>query len=70
MLNSGENLMDKKKLQPHQAHPISRTTNGQLPSELAELTEEMLDSNGTTGVLPSAKECVPWYCSYDGDDAE
>lgn len=71
--------MDKKNLIPEQAQPIERITTGQLGSELAELSEEML-----TGIMPlggygcatiaCACGCGPdtngCYCSYEGDDAE
>jgi bacteriocin leader peptide (microcyclamide/patellamide family) len=32
-------LMDKKNLMPQAAQPVNRTTTGQLPAELAELSE-------------------------------
>jgi bacteriocin leader peptide (microcyclamide/patellamide family) len=68
--------MDKQNLMPQVAQPVSRITTGQLPSELAELSEEALSmvsnhEHSTSAVLASA-----WLdqggckCSYDGDDAE
>ena len=46
--------MDKKNLMPHQAHPISRITTGQLPPELAELSEETLCTYGEGNIVPSS----------------
>lgn len=63
--------MDYQNLMPQQAQPISRITNGQLPSELAELSEEVLDDS--SDVLPSNEAAILSgfnACSYDGDDAE
>ena len=58
--------MDKQNLMPQQAQPISRITNGQLPTELAELTEEVLGgSAGSSSVLPAWSGLCFWiYCSY------
>ncbi len=56
--------MDKKNILPHQGKPVLRTTNGKLPSHLAELSEEALGGNGV-----DASMCVPCACSYDGVDA-
>ena len=65
--------MDKKNLMPQAAQPVNRNTTGQLPPELAELSEEALsqrgDASGNTSVLASAPYGV-CICSYDGDDAE
>ena len=61
--------MDLQNLMPQQAQPISRITNGQLPTELAELSEEVLGDS--SNVLPSGTWCYDvCACSYDGDDAE
>jgi len=38
--------MDKKNLMPQVAQPVNRTTTGQLPAELAELSEEALQQYG------------------------
>ena len=67
--------MNKKNIIPQQAQPINRITTGQLPSELAELSEEVLHGSlGDSGVLPSYgnfdKGYVMCYTSFDGDDAE
>jgi len=69
--------MDKKNLMPQAAQPVNRTSTGQLPAELAELSEEALhddSSNYVThhGVLASYMS-DPYNnnsCSYNGDDAE
>jgi bacteriocin leader peptide (microcyclamide/patellamide family) len=55
--------MDKQKLIPQAAKPVNRITTGQLPAELAELSEEALQLHGSdsTEVLSSGV-CVPCYC--------
>jgi len=69
--------MDKKNLMPQVAQPVNRTTAGQMPPELAELSEEALQQHGegtaySTSVQASyncqMNACN--LCSYDGDDAE
>lgn len=66
--------MNKKNIIPQQAQPISRITTGQLPSELAELSEEVLATVDESGVVPSYgnfdKGQVMCYTSFDGEDAE
>ncbi|MEH2335253.1 DUF5837 family cyanobactin class RiPP [Nostoc sp.] len=71
--------MDNKNLMPQAAQPVNRITTGQLPAELAELSEEALshlgaDASGSSAsVLASASilfEMGGCRCSYDGDDAE
>ncbi len=70
--------MDKKNLMPMAAQPVNRTTAGQLPDVLAELSEEALQLQGdseaySTSVLASGSSCAicaGGFCSYDGDDAE
>jgi len=68
-----------RKLMPQAAQPVNRITTGQLPTELAELSEEALqlhgDDLGGSPVLAAATGLYygnpPIYlCSYDGDDAE
>ncbi|MEG4851141.1 DUF5837 family protein [Microcoleus sp. B5-D4] len=75
--------MNKKNILPHQGKPVLRSTNGKLPSHLAELSEESLGGNGVGAsqcfVICSyddgvgASQCMPCVCvpvcSYDGDDA-
>ena len=73
--------MNKKNLMPQAAQPVNRTTVGQLPPELAELSEEALsqvggDAYSSTSVLAGwhGRNDEEGYCllgcSYDGDDAE
>jgi bacteriocin leader peptide (microcyclamide/patellamide family) len=67
--------MDKHNLMPQAAQPVNRITTGQLPAELAELSEEALQLHGDDGssasVLASSSYCIDGSrCSYDGDDAE
>jgi len=77
--------MDNKNLMPQAAQPVNRISSGQLPSELAELSEEALSQLGTDASNSASKsisasmyEASPryggnpnsQYCSYDGDDAE
>ncbi len=48
--------MDKKNLMPMAAQPVNRTTAGQMPAELAELSEEalqLLGDSDSASVLPS-----------------
>lgn len=66
--------MDLPNLLPQQTQPIQRTTAGQLPADLAELSEENLfHSHSSSCVLPSIGDlgkCSSYYCSYEGDEAE
>jgi bacteriocin leader peptide (microcyclamide/patellamide family) len=65
--------MDKQNLMPQAAQPVNRITTGQLPAELAELSEEALQLHGdnSASVLASGFSGLPpCVCSYDGDDAE
>jgi bacteriocin leader peptide (microcyclamide/patellamide family) len=71
---------------PQAAQPVNRFTTGQLPAELAELSEETLQLHGDTcfgssvlsSQMPDGKPITcsnipgfcPSFCSYDGDDAE
>ena len=70
--------MDKQNLMPQVAQPVNRITTGQLPAELAELSEETLElaeEHNRASVQPSGgwvclrPTCI-LACSYDGDDAE
>jgi bacteriocin leader peptide (microcyclamide/patellamide family) len=69
--------MDKKNILPQQGKPVIRITTGQLPSFLAELSEEAL---GDAGVGASATSTASAYdgaeasfshcaCAYDGAEA-
>ena len=67
--------MDKQNLMPQAAQPVNRTTTGQLPNVLAELSEEALqlhgDDSAPAAVLASINGGFGGVlCSYDGDDAE
>ena len=57
--------MDKKNLLPVQGAPVIRMTAGQLPSHLAELSEEALGGNGLEA---SATACMT-MCAFDGAEA-
>ena len=62
---------NKKKITPAPYQPINRITSGQLPAELAELNEEILQDEAFAPALEGQLENGPFcYCSYDGDDAE
>uniref|UniRef100_B8HTY7 Uncharacterized protein n=1 Tax=Cyanothece sp. (strain PCC 7425 / ATCC 29141) TaxID=395961 RepID=B8HTY7_CYAP4 len=64
--------MDLQNLLPHQTHPIQRTTTGQLPAELAELSEIQL-FYCSSPVLPSDElycRGENFLCSYEGDETE
>ena len=65
--------MNQQNLMPQAAQPVNRLTTGQLPTELAELSEEALQLHGddsSASVLASTYELLFRQCSYDGDDAE
>ena len=66
--------MDKQNLMPQAAQPINRITTGQLPAELAELSEEALQQHCDAAAAVSANAglllITMGTCSYDGDDAE
>jgi bacteriocin leader peptide (microcyclamide/patellamide family) len=66
--------MDKQNLMPQAAQPVNRISSGQLPAELAELSEEALqlegnDFNSASVQSSYSKELIGLRCSYDGDDA-
>ena len=42
--------MDKKNLMPQAAGPVNRSTTGQLPDVLAELSEEALQLHGDSAM--------------------
>ena len=65
--------MDKQNLMPQAAQPINRITTGQLPAELAELSEEALQQHESDAAAVYASIDLRMgknACSYDGDDAE
>ena len=55
--------MDKKNILPVQGAPVIRLTAGQIPSHLAELSEESLGGNGAEA---SISFCA---CAFDGAEA-
>jgi len=60
--------MDKKNISPNPQQPVDRVPTGQLPSALAELSEEAI---GSLALAPgSADRCLGCVCicSYEGDD--
>ncbi|QQW28562.1 DUF5837 family protein [Arthrospira sp. PCC 9108] len=58
--------MDKKNISPNPQQPVDRVPSGQLPSALAELSEEAI---GSLEALPAGLSCACYYgCSYEGDD--
>ena len=61
--------MNNKNLIPQQAKPINRITIGQLPRELAELSEEVLGTVENGFQASMGFDCVNPLCSFDGDDA-
>uniref|UniRef100_B8HTY1 Uncharacterized protein n=1 Tax=Cyanothece sp. (strain PCC 7425 / ATCC 29141) TaxID=395961 RepID=B8HTY1_CYAP4 len=67
--------MDLQNLLPQQSQPIQRITAGQLPAELAELSELNLSNLSSSSlVLKSGSNCIgklgDSYCSHVGDEAE
>jgi bacteriocin leader peptide (microcyclamide/patellamide family) len=66
--------MNKQNLMPQAAQPVNRITTGQLPAELAELSEEALQQDvSDDAAAVSASSGIglqQGLCSYDGDDAE
>ncbi|MCT7963676.1 DUF5837 family protein [Laspinema sp. D1] len=64
--------MDKKNISPNPQQPVDRLPSGQLPSVLAELSEESLSSQALASHLCISGRCdlcSPCaQCSYDGDD--
>ncbi len=67
--------MDKKNITPEQNQPTNRVTSGQLPIELAELSEEILLSEAFAPALEAQATFGDFMmnenlCSFDGDEAE
>jgi bacteriocin leader peptide (microcyclamide/patellamide family) len=62
--------MDKKNISPNPQQPVDRVPTGQLPSALAELSEEAIGSqvqaSGLDLTLLGFSDVL--LCSYDGDD--
>ncbi|CDM96178.1 DUF5837 family cyanobactin class RiPP [Limnospira indica] len=57
--------MNKKNISPNPLQPIDRVPTGQLPSALAELSEEAI---GSQAQAASIRLPDPSFCSYEGDD--
>ena len=59
--------MEKKNISPNPQQPVDRVPTGQLPSALAELSEEAIGSQAqASGTVVGC-----WLgcgCSYDGDE--
>jgi bacteriocin leader peptide (microcyclamide/patellamide family) len=60
--------MDKKNISPNPQQPVDRVPTGQLPSALAELSEEAIGSQAQPQTQTSLCNYVPCNCSYDGDE--
>jgi len=58
--------MNKKNISPNPQQPVDRVPTGQLPSALAELSEEAIGSQALPGFLNNGMSVCA--CSYDGDD--
>ncbi|RAQ46905.1 microcyclamide/patellamide family RiPP [Arthrospira sp. O9.13F] len=59
--------MNKKNISPNPQQPIDRVPSGQLPSALAELSEEAIGSLALASSSPCG--CYSYsMCSYEGDD--
>lgn len=58
--------MNHKSISPNPQQPVDRVPAGQLPSALAQLSEEAL--GGTVAPAAGGFPCYPCACSYDGDD--
>jgi bacteriocin leader peptide (microcyclamide/patellamide family) len=56
--------MNKKNISPNPLQPIDRVPTGQLPSALAELSEEAIGEQALASMMEAG---IP-FCSYDGDD--
>lgn len=55
--------MNKKNISPNPQQPVDRVPTGQLPTALAELSEESLGSQAQ-----ASWNNLPGACSYDGED--
>ncbi|UWU47799.1 DUF5837 family cyanobactin class RiPP [Limnospira platensis] len=58
--------MDKKNISPNPQQPVDRVPTGQLPSALAELSEEAIGSLALASNVGNDGTC--FICSYEGDD--
>jgi bacteriocin leader peptide (microcyclamide/patellamide family) len=64
--------MNKKNITPNPQQPVDRIPTGQLPTALAELSEESLGSPILVSFqfTDGTGKTMSCFCSYDGDDAE
>ena len=60
--------MDKKNISPNPQQPVDRVPTGQLPSALAELSEESLGSQAQASSAEFNSCVYEMFCSYDGDE--
>ncbi|MCW6035566.1 DUF5837 family protein [Spirulina subsalsa FACHB-351] len=68
--------MEKKNITPNPQQPVDRVASGQLPSALAELSEEaigkqaqaLMDRDTLGTEVWDSETLLLWGCSYDGDD--
>ncbi|MCW6035565.1 DUF5837 family protein [Spirulina subsalsa FACHB-351] len=60
--------MDKKNITPNPQQPVDRVPSGQLPSALAELSEEAIGSLALPAEGPAGMCSCRCVCSYEGDD--
>ncbi|MET0114435.1 MAG: DUF5837 family cyanobactin class RiPP [Limnospira maxima] len=58
--------MDKKNISPNPQQPVDRVPTGQLPSALAELSEEVIGSQAQASYASDLRGTE--LCSYSGDD--
>ncbi|MEA5420815.1 DUF5837 family cyanobactin class RiPP [Spirulina sp. CCNP1310] len=61
--------MNKKNISPNPQQPVDRVPTGQLPTALAELSEESLGSQAQASWIDyDTKQQMSFTCSYDGED--
>ncbi|MFO7032194.1 microcyclamide/patellamide family RiPP [Limnospira fusiformis CCALA 023] len=60
--------MNKKNISPNPQQPVDRVPTGQLPSALAELSEEAIGSLEALAAGLCGSEVCSICCSYEGDD--
>jgi bacteriocin leader peptide (microcyclamide/patellamide family) len=58
--------MDKKNISPNPLQPVDRVPTGQLPSALAELSEEAIGEQAQASFEVGLQGIC--RCSYEGDD--
>jgi bacteriocin leader peptide (microcyclamide/patellamide family) len=60
-INKGKAKMENKDLMPMQVQPVARMNSGQLPSELAELSEELLQNQSVEQVSSGIYASSIWH---------